>query len=522
MNKLLKLTSCLFTISLLTSCGGIVPVANSSSDAPSPAVITQNSNQQHPEVGEIELKVMTFNIWIGGEVVDFHQVIEAIRQSDADIVGLQEAEGNTARIAAALGWYADERLMVISRYPVIEPPEAQSDTGVDYVYVQIAPGQVVAMSNIHLTSDPYGPYAVRDGQALDFVLEQEKNIRLPEIQERLASWQEVISAGIPLFVTGDFNTPSHRDWTSASVGSLPQILYAVEWPVTKEVEAAGFVDTFRAANPDPIADPGRTWSYGYPYPRLNENETIDRIDYVFASGAARVLSSQVIGEPGTPNVDIAITPYPSDHRAVVSTVRVKPVEPPVFVAVEQTRVIAGERLVVRYHAPDEEGIDRLAIVRAGGAIPADEIMWLPPQEAVFFGAVRFGTGGLEAGEYHVVLVGKDDQELARQRFWLVAPDAKPVVFTSKPDFASGESITVEWLNAPARMRDWIGIYPAGNLDIYNAYLSFAYTGATVSGQRTFGADDLGDAMLPPGDYIAVLVSDDGYAILAKTSFSVVP
>jgi hypothetical protein len=207
---------------------------------------------------------------------------------------------------------------------------------------------------------------------------------------------------------------------------------------------------------------------------------------------------------------------------VVSTVRVKPVEPPVFVAVEQTRVIAGERLVVRYHAPDEEGTDRLAIVRAGGAIPADEIMWLPPQEAVFFGAVRFGTGGLEAGEYHVVLVGKDDQELARQRFWLVAPDAKPVVFTSKPDFASGESITVEWLNAPARMRDWIGIYPAGNLDIYNGYLSFAYTGATVSGQRTFGADDLGDAMLPPGDYVAVLVSDDGYAILAKTSFSVVP
>ena len=42
---------------------------------------------------------MTFNIWLGGDVVDFGNVIAAIQASQADIVGLQEAEGNTRRVA---------------------------------------------------------------------------------------------------------------------------------------------------------------------------------------------------------------------------------------------------------------------------------------------------------------------------------------------------------------------------------------------------------------------------------------
>jgi hypothetical protein len=65
-----------------------------------------------------------------------------------------------------------------------------------------------------------------------------------------------------------------------------------------------------------------------------------------------------------------------------------------------------------------------------------------------------------------------------------------------------------------------GIYPSGRLDLYSGYLGFIYTGATVAGEHTFSADDLGEAMLPPGEYIAALVSDDGYAILAQTPFSV--
>src|SRR5690606_28448534 len=114
------------------------------------------------ELGPTELTVMSFNIWIGGNVVDIGQVAAAIEASGADVVGLQEADGNVRRIAELVGWaHADEQHQVISRYPLIAPP---GEAG--YVYVQLAPGQVVAISDIHLTSDPYGPYLVRDGATL--------------------------------------------------------------------------------------------------------------------------------------------------------------------------------------------------------------------------------------------------------------------------------------------------------------------------------------------------------------------
>ena len=38
----------------------------------------------HEVVGTTQVKVMSFNIWIGGSVVDFNKVIEAIKISGAD------------------------------------------------------------------------------------------------------------------------------------------------------------------------------------------------------------------------------------------------------------------------------------------------------------------------------------------------------------------------------------------------------------------------------------------------------
>lgn len=62
---------------------------------------------------------------------------------------------------------------------------------------------------------------------------------------------------------------------------------------------------------------------------------IDRIDLVFVTKDVEVLKSEIVGPSGSPNVDIGITPYPSDHRGVVSTVHVMPIEPPLFVAADQ-------------------------------------------------------------------------------------------------------------------------------------------------------------------------------------------
>jgi endonuclease/exonuclease/phosphatase family metal-dependent hydrolase len=49
------------------------------------------------------LTVMTFNVWYGGGQVEFDRVGQAIRAAGADVVGIQEPEGNLRRIADAAG-----------------------------------------------------------------------------------------------------------------------------------------------------------------------------------------------------------------------------------------------------------------------------------------------------------------------------------------------------------------------------------------------------------------------------------
>ena len=89
---------------------------------------------------------MSFNIEWGGAHISFENVVEVVRRSQADVVGIQEAEGNLQRLAAALGWNYNLRQYVISRFPLAEPP------GVDgkYVLVEVEPGRMVALANVHL------------------------------------------------------------------------------------------------------------------------------------------------------------------------------------------------------------------------------------------------------------------------------------------------------------------------------------------------------------------------------------
>ena len=56
-------------------------------------------------------------------------------------------------LADLLGWYASPRAHVISRYPIIDPPDSH---GI-YVFVEPAPGRVVAVANLHLPSDAVRP-----------------------------------------------------------------------------------------------------------------------------------------------------------------------------------------------------------------------------------------------------------------------------------------------------------------------------------------------------------------------------
>ena len=98
--------------SLTAACGG-------ASDEGSPGAPS-------PQATPMTLKVMEFNIEYGGTTVDFAKVVEAVKAADPDVIGLEEAETNTSRLAKAAGYpYWSNAMQVVSRYPLLEPPETK-------------------------------------------------------------------------------------------------------------------------------------------------------------------------------------------------------------------------------------------------------------------------------------------------------------------------------------------------------------------------------------------------------------
>jgi len=120
-----------------------------------------------------------------------------------------------------------------------------------------------------------------------------------------------------VFVFGDFNEPSEYDWTEGAVAAGQQPV-KVEWPTTHRLSAAGFTDTYRAVWPDPVAKQAYTWT-----PQGDEKDPEDhhdRIDFAFAKAAGlKVLNAWIVGESG-PRTDLAVDPWPSDHRATLAEV----------------------------------------------------------------------------------------------------------------------------------------------------------------------------------------------------------
>ncbi|POR32991.1 Uncharacterized protein TPAR_06807 [Tolypocladium paradoxum] len=275
-----------------------------------------------------KLSVLTFNLWHGGtHISNFHQKqIRFLVESGVDIVGIQEGwGGHGTRIANALGWYVWQQaeLAIVSRYPIIEAyPQAQRSGSVR-IALDGADYQVIVW-NAHLGHDPYGPYDFCfSNMSWDQVFKREaQSGRTPQIVEIVGRMKAQIAnaANVPVILTGDFNAPSHLDWTNAT-RSLHCNVGDVPWPTSEEPTKAGLIDSFRAVNRDPRAVPGNTWS---PIHLRNEgrDEPMDRIDFIYHKGLW-VLSSdvQVVGKP-KPKPDHEENEWTSDHAAVKTVFKV--------------------------------------------------------------------------------------------------------------------------------------------------------------------------------------------------------
>jgi exonuclease III len=272
---------------------------------------------------------MTFNLWQGGEEgkQPLEQSIKVIEAAKADVVGLQETGGlerdgkrpdNAQRIAQKLGWhYVDQGQFtgVISRYKLVD--HTPKKTGVK---VELPSGRQMWLFNVHFAHAPYQPYQLLKIPYADAPFIEGAEQAVLEARkargDQVTALLEEINRVTPAVITGDFNEPSMHDWTDAvfRAGRCP---VAVHWPTTERVLEAGFTDAYRKTHPDPLKWPAYTWT---PITREDDpKDRHDRIDFIFAQRGITIQAAEIVGEKKE-RADIVVTPYPSDHRAVVATV----------------------------------------------------------------------------------------------------------------------------------------------------------------------------------------------------------
>ncbi|KGO39761.1 Endonuclease/exonuclease/phosphatase [Penicillium expansum] len=280
-----------------------------------------------------ELKVLSLNLWYGGtKVNDYNRKqISAIANSGADIVGLQEStHGHATQIADALGWQSWQGgdSSIISRYPISKKYGAVTETSVAVRVALDGDNNQIILHNCHPYAYPYGPYdPCFDGKGADAIMDTERRAsRARQIQDIVGAMTDALDNAdkVPVLLTGDFNAPSHLDWTDATNSSHCGI-GQFDWPTSKVPIDAGLTDAYRELHSDPAADPANTWSPIY----LNNDdynghkEPMDRIDFVYYKGnlTPKKAETYMVGNP-KPEPDHSDNEWPTDHKGVLVTFKI--------------------------------------------------------------------------------------------------------------------------------------------------------------------------------------------------------
>ena len=301
-------------------------------------------------------RLMTFNILqgggnaknvgignelFGGSRID--EIVSAIKLAEADVVGIQEdcsSKSNVILNALGDGWYRAGK--VYSKFPA-QLLYSNKDRSLEVVDVELAGLRVVRIVNCHWWPNNYGPFLAQEKLRADPQVDLNVLAKIVEgkgarrggtrgYKATIEPLEEAIQGKRAIFLVGDFNEPSHLDWTEYYAKNGPDrwvdnptgipLRLPVRWPGSVLLENIGMVDSFRQFHADEVKKPGNTWTPPYPKQtpgrRPYRDQVLDRIDRVYHHRInVKVASAQVVGEKGDTSDIVIEGRWPSDHRAVV-------------------------------------------------------------------------------------------------------------------------------------------------------------------------------------------------------------
>ncbi len=285
------------------------------------------------------LRILVWNIQRGANHFERgpEKALAVIRAAAPDVCLLQESydvDGDRpelgAWLAEQLGWNAwqgeSPHLCVLTRFTIEKKLFHAAWHGVGARLVDDA-GRRLLVYSTWIDWREYLPYALRDDAAITdeklLACETDSSDRLKQAEAILKHLKEsgALESEVPLLVGGDWNCPSHLDWTD-DAARVFRFRRALPLPVSQAMTKAGFEDTFRRVHPDPTRVPGITWT---PLERgtVEAPMPADRIDRLYlkrGSGKQQLVAAAAhvlprVHEPmATPAAERI---FPSDHGAVV-------------------------------------------------------------------------------------------------------------------------------------------------------------------------------------------------------------
>lgn len=282
------------------------------------------------------LRVLSWNIWHEGHSNEFGKqacdgVIGVLKKSKADVVLMVETYGASDKVADSLQYYhrlLSNNLSIYSRYPIVKTytfPDRIPTFNFGGVEILVN-GKKVRIFDTWLHYLPDARCVPTEKSEAEILAWDDAGSRDDEIRIILDILKPFMaeSDSIPIIMGGDFNIHSHLDWTEATKDLYNHGGAVVNWTVSKSMEKAGFIDSFRKINPDPVKNIGTTWLTAADSVATPNRQ--DRIDYIYYHGKTiNAESSQcydnILGEQFSFEGDKFF--YGSDHGFVLTDFSIK-------------------------------------------------------------------------------------------------------------------------------------------------------------------------------------------------------